>query len=238
MAFNEKLPKWDNVGVEPPESKKTEGWQPTEKPPAQWFNWIFNRIYKTLEEIRTKAVEKETGKGLSTNDYTTVEKTKLADIEIKANKTVIANNLTETVVGKALDATQGKVLNDSLVAHKAESVSCVLEIIRETSLTGVQKISLPFKARSIIINASIDSTSISSAGFWAEIGGQKVKANSENNIKYSDGVAVFLYNSGVGEVKGIISNVVDDGFDMTWTNTAGGIGVANLFILVNKHGEV
>lgn len=52
MAFNEKLPEWHNAGVEPPESKKSEGWQPDDKPPADWFNWLFNRIYKALTEIR------------------------------------------------------------------------------------------------------------------------------------------------------------------------------------------
>ncbi|RAR39686.1 hypothetical protein DP091_29765 [Paenibacillus sp. MDMC362] len=27
---------------------------PSEKPPADWFNWLFNRAYKVLEEIRSK----------------------------------------------------------------------------------------------------------------------------------------------------------------------------------------
>lgn len=52
MAFNEQLPEWNAVGVEPPASKKTEGWQPDDKPPADWFNWLFNRAYKVLNEIR------------------------------------------------------------------------------------------------------------------------------------------------------------------------------------------
>jgi hypothetical protein len=38
-------------------------------------------------------VDKETGKGLSTNDYTTEEKNKLAGIEAQANKTVVDNAL-------------------------------------------------------------------------------------------------------------------------------------------------
>lgn len=53
MAFNEKLPEWNATGVEPPTSKKNEGWQPDDKPPADWFNWLFNRAYKVLDEIRT-----------------------------------------------------------------------------------------------------------------------------------------------------------------------------------------
>lgn len=52
MAFNEQLPEWNATGVEPPASKKSEGWQPEDKPPADWFNWLFNRAYKALTEIR------------------------------------------------------------------------------------------------------------------------------------------------------------------------------------------
>ncbi|ETT58170.1 phage tail protein [Paenibacillus sp. FSL H8-0457] len=54
MSFNEKLPDWGNPGTEPPASKKQAGFLPSEKPPADWFNWLFNRAYKVLEEIRSK----------------------------------------------------------------------------------------------------------------------------------------------------------------------------------------
>lgn len=47
-------------------------------------------------------VDKVPGKQLSTEDYTTAEKTKLAEIEAQANKTVIDSTLTQT--GQAADA--------------------------------------------------------------------------------------------------------------------------------------
>ena len=59
-------------------------------------------------------VKKESGKGLSTNDYTTEEKIKLAGIATGANKTTITDNLTTTSTGTALDAAQGKILKDSI----------------------------------------------------------------------------------------------------------------------------
>lgn len=52
MAFNEDLPEWNEAGVEPPQSKKNTGWQVDEKPPAGYFNWFFNRVYKCLQETR------------------------------------------------------------------------------------------------------------------------------------------------------------------------------------------
>lgn len=59
MAFEEQLPEWEAEGTQPPKTKRVEGWQPTEKPPAAWFNWLFNRTYKVLRELQQKAAEKE-----------------------------------------------------------------------------------------------------------------------------------------------------------------------------------
>lgn len=67
-----------------------------------------------ISSLQEDKVDKVDGKGLSVNDYTTTEKDKLGLIEAEANKTTIANNLTETVVGKALDATQGKILDNKI----------------------------------------------------------------------------------------------------------------------------
>lgn len=54
MAWNENLPEWNETGAEPPQQKKDSGWQIEERPPAGWFNWLFNRTYKVLQEIRTR----------------------------------------------------------------------------------------------------------------------------------------------------------------------------------------
>jgi hypothetical protein len=60
--------------------------------------------------------------GTTNKAYTATEKNKLAGIETGANKTTIANNLTETIPGKALDATQGKALNDAVVHNTGNEV--------------------------------------------------------------------------------------------------------------------
>lgn len=121
------------------------------------FNDNADTIDQQLKNVDNSKVDKVAGKQLSTEDYTTTEKTKLAGIAANANNyvhpttagnkhiptggsvgqilkntasgtatwqnetiTPIANNLTTTVAGKALDATQGKVLKDDLDEHKAE----------------------------------------------------------------------------------------------------------------------
>ena len=59
MAWNENLPEWNEAGSEPPQSKKDEGWQAEEKPPAGWFNWLLNRTYKALQELRQNVATAE-----------------------------------------------------------------------------------------------------------------------------------------------------------------------------------
>ena len=67
-----------------------------------------------LDTKFTEKVDKVDGKGLSANDYTTDEKTKLAGIESGANKTTVNNTLTSTSTAEALSAAQGKALNDRI----------------------------------------------------------------------------------------------------------------------------
>ena len=74
---------------------------------------IWSKIKAKLE---TK-VDKVTGKGLSTNDYTTAEKTKLSGIATGANKTVIDTALSST----STNPVQNKVINSALAGKSASS---------------------------------------------------------------------------------------------------------------------
>lgn len=66
------------------------------------------RLWLHIVSNLNKKVDKVEGKGLSTNDYTTAEKTKLAGIAEGANKTVVDSVLSETstnpVENKAVNA--------------------------------------------------------------------------------------------------------------------------------------
>ena len=75
-----------------------------------------NGLLYFWQKIINKFVQKETGKGLSSNDYTTNEKTKLSGIAEGANKTIVTDNLTSTSETEALSAKQGKVLDDKITA--------------------------------------------------------------------------------------------------------------------------
>lgn len=78
-------------------------------------------------------VDKETGKGLSTNDYTTTEKNKLAGIEAQANKTVVDDALSATstnpaqnkVVKAALDEQNSSLVEGLATKADASTVSAL-----------------------------------------------------------------------------------------------------------------
>ena len=79
-------------------------------------------------------VDKVSGKGLSTNDYTTTEKNKLAGIAAGANKTTVENVLTSTSTTNALSAAQGKTLNDKINAKGTGDMS---KSVYDTDADGV-----------------------------------------------------------------------------------------------------
>lgn len=75
-----------------------------------------NGLLYFWQKIKNMFVAKEDGKGLSSNDYTTDEKTKLSGIAEGANKTIIQDNLASTSPTDALSANQGKVLDEKIRA--------------------------------------------------------------------------------------------------------------------------
>lgn len=59
MPFKSELPQWDNTGQSPSSAKKKAGWLPQDRPPAEWMNWFFNRVYKFLQEIQERGISKD-----------------------------------------------------------------------------------------------------------------------------------------------------------------------------------
>ena len=90
---------------------------------------------KIKDKLNNK-VDKVEGKGLSTNDYTTAEKDKLAGIASGANKTTVENVLTSTSTANALSAAQGKVLKD-LIDTKGNGNGDMTKAVYDTDGDGV-----------------------------------------------------------------------------------------------------
>lgn len=69
-------------------------------------------LHTHIVSLLSGKVDKVDGKGLSTNDYTTTEKTKLAGIETGANKTTVDTALSSS----STNPVQNKVINTALNA--------------------------------------------------------------------------------------------------------------------------
>ncbi|MGE7828887.1 hypothetical protein [Paenibacillus sp. NPDC093718] len=100
MAFDKQVPTWGAPGVEPPESKKQEGWQVNDKPPAAWLNWFMSLTAESLKELQQKAAEK--------SDITTIN----SEIDGLKQSGVDGKNRLET----AIIAKEGTVSKQSQVA--------------------------------------------------------------------------------------------------------------------------
>lgn len=87
--------------------------------------------------LNDSKVDKVSGKGLSTNDYTTAEKTKLAGIATGANNTTVENSLTSTSTTNALSAAQGKVLNEKFVVLAPTDSTAIQTINSPVTINGV-----------------------------------------------------------------------------------------------------
>lgn len=86
--------------MEPPESKKQEGWQVNDKPPAAWWNWFMTRSSEAIKELQDKAAEK--------TDITTIN----GEIDNLKQSGVDGKNLLET----AIIAKEGTVSKQGQVA--------------------------------------------------------------------------------------------------------------------------
>lgn len=60
MAFEKKPAPWHNPGIEPSSDLKMTGWKAGMKPPADYFNWQWNRTYEAIKELQEKASEIKT----------------------------------------------------------------------------------------------------------------------------------------------------------------------------------
>lgn len=103
-------------------------------------NLDYDGLLHLISVIKSWFVPKEEGKGLSSNDYTTTEKTKLAGIAEGATKNTVEDVLTSTSTTNALSANQGKMLNDKIAAINTNledlGAGDMLRSVYDTDLDG------------------------------------------------------------------------------------------------------
>ncbi len=76
---------------------------------------VLDSIWENITTLRTKIGNATTS---TSGLMSSTDKSKLDGVASNANKTTIVNNLTATTAGSALDATQGKALNDKIASFQ------------------------------------------------------------------------------------------------------------------------
>ncbi|MEI5869249.1 hypothetical protein WBS46_16875 [Bacillus albus] len=88
--FTKPLPEWKSKGTEPPQVLKDTGWKVSQKPPATYFDWFFNRTYEALKELQETATAGNTLG--NTAELTTTEKTSIVKAINEINEILKVNS--------------------------------------------------------------------------------------------------------------------------------------------------
>lgn len=164
------------------------------------------------------------GSNLIKDEYTKIN-TGFDLVEVDFNGLAGVGRTTETVKGNS----------DALKSHEAENVSHVIEVTRDLSLTGAQVITLPFKAKFLILNAVVTGTLIESNGVWAGGTQRSIYQKASTGKSGGDYYGIVLYTAEYVVAKGSISNVTDTGFTINWAQSGGPTGEARIQVLAITH---
>lgn len=183
MPFDQnQLPAWNKEGVEPPQSLKDEGWQPSQKPPADYFNWFFNKTFKALQSLFASAQHKEE-KG-QPGGYAALD----------ANGKVV--NADGTYPGGVSTETFNAHLAD-YVKHPAFAVASGTANIYSVTLNPAPTEYTDGMAISVKINVDSTGPSTLNVNGLGAVPLKKSNGNDVTNLK-ANGVYTFRYNASTG----------------------------------------
>ena len=138
----------------------------------------FSNLCTVLKTVLSNKVDKVSGKGLSTNDYTTAEKNKLAGIATGANKIVVDSDISTTSTNPVQSKAVGLKFQDV--------VSEIAMIVNEYGSKNLLSLTKPPSK----VNATgIDVSFISNGGIWVH--GTKT-TDKNGDIYYKPNVKTTL----------------------------------------------
>ena len=142
-----------------------------------------------------------------------------------------------TEVARFFTAYDQNAIIENFNSHLAESVSHLSVITRDLSIGGVQSVTLPFKAKTLIGYAFLTNGQSECKGFWDENGTQRVvvtKGHDGNRIGRTRFIS--LDTSSTDTANGTIQNVTNAGFEINWGSVGSPSGTATIYILALTHG--
>lgn len=149
-----------------------------------------NLIYEIRDRLDLK-VDIIAGKGLSVNDYTNYDKTKVAEIKNKADKTYVDTRFSEKqnnlIAGDNIDITNNTISATSTtvdISGKADKTYVDTELNQKANKTYVDT-ELDGKQNNLIAGDNIDITNntISAISTTTDISGKADKTYVDNKIK-------------------------------------------------------
>ena len=159
-----------------------------------------------LQATLNNKVDKVDGKGLSTNDYTTAEKDKLASIENGANKTVVDTDLNSTstnpVENKAIYAQFNSISAE--VKQVKDDFNNNIEVVNEDIQTLTQKVNATMTAEDVKsqiqseLNNGVTKVETTTGFTFNDEGLTVSKSGNEMTTQITeDGMTVFRDNTAI-----------------------------------------
>lgn len=189
MAFEEQLPQWENEGTQPPQSKRVEGWLPNEKPPASWFNWLFHRTYKALQELQEKSA-------LNT-DLNALDQTVTSHFAETVKDNVHGLKTTDNVT-IYVDATNGNDANPGTQSQPLQTISAAVEKITNLIIDDNHTVTIQLAPGTYVEN--VDIRNLIGAGTFYLRGGSDLEEADDYVI---DGFVRFLGCTCITYIHGI-----------------------------------
>ena len=183
-------------------------------------------FWQKIKALLANKVDKESGKGLSTNDYTSDEKSKLAGIDAGATKTVVDAAITETgtnpVQGKAIySALAGKSDADHTHDVATQSIKGFLSAADKKKLDGIDS-----GANKITVDSALSTTSAN------PVQNKVVTSalNGKSNTGHTHDVATttdngFMSSTDKSKLDGIADNANNYDLPIAKSDTLGGVKI-------------
>ena len=143
------------------------------------------------------------------------------------------NNAAFTAIDTAIGA-----IDTAGGAHLAETVSQTINVNRDVSLTGTQRIASLKKPKAIIVTSTTAGTKKMSIGSFANSAQRCLYQVNDTGTYASGGYGIIIADTSANRSFGHINNVTDTGFDIVWSHGGvGATGTAELVFTIMYHGE-
>lgn len=122
-----------------------------------------------------------------------------------------------------------------LDGHKNQAIYHAQNVLRNISLTGIQRITTPFKPKNIKILLAMHDSSQFSVLDWSENEVLSGFGMGSGGVKTTTSPGVYFFN-GTYAITANISNVTTTGFDLVWSIISGTpSGTVQVFVTSSTH---